>query len=295
MDFILKKKYKDSPTYDQAAALYRPVLPFTPFALCRVAQTVRDKPEQYEKLLLQAADISPAWYYNLCSYATNLKQDDKAAEYLEKACAADPDAVRVSNHAVRRVRYFLKKGQTDKARQIADDAGEVYSYYGLEAKAFFLEATTNYDGAFEWFGRIEERYNKSLPLLDFCLRYKAQTGDLRFDSQVEKRIKKLFPKGIEKVSLSDFHGPPTDGVLIRQENDLLKSAGLRVSNVIVAVYGISVHDLRQYTYGRDTKTTPELDLIVWQGDAYREFKPSPPRHRFGLDFGDYSTPKPGKK
>ncbi len=237
--------------------------------------------------------MDPSWYYNLGNYAIDYQKDyDKAAQYFEKACADDPAAVRVASYAEWRAMYYLRKGDTDKAREIADYAGEVYSYYGLKAKAAFLEATTNYDGAFEWFAKIEERYEKPLPLIDFCFRYKSLTGNSRFDPEVEKRLKKLFPKGLEKVSLNDFQGPPKDGVLIRQENDLLKSAGLRASNVIVAVYGIRVHDLRQYCYGRESKTTPELDLIVWQGDTYREFRSSPPHHRFGVEFGDYLPPKP---
>jgi hypothetical protein len=134
---------------------------------------------------------------------------------------------------------------------------------------------------------MEERYDDSAPLIDFCVRYKARTGDSRFEPEVKKRMSKLFPKGIQKVSKTDFHGPPTDGVLIRQQNDLLKSAGMKLGDVIVAVYGIRVHDFRQYNYGRGLKDTPEMDLIVWQGDTYREFKPSPPDHRFGLDFGDF--------
>ena len=201
---------------------YRALLPYSVYALRTVANTVSDQPERYEELMLQAAELNPACYYDLGDYARRHDQEDKAAQYLDKACDTDPDAVRVANHAEWRVRYHLKKGQTDKAREIADEAGEVYSDRGLEAKAVFLEATTNYDEAFEWFARIEERYDDSAPLIAFCLRYKALTGDTRFDAELQKRMKKLFPKGMEKVSFNDFHGPPTDGVLIRQENDLLR-------------------------------------------------------------------------
>ena len=127
---------------------------------------------------------------------------------------ADPDSVRVSSHAQWQVCYYLKKGQTDKAREIADFAGEVYSIAGLTAKGVFMEATTNYDGAFEWLAKIEERYNEPSPLMAFCSRYKAQTGDSRFDSELQKRLKALFPKGMENVSMNDFHAEPTDGVAL---------------------------------------------------------------------------------
>lgn len=286
-NFILNKKYHNHPTYDQAMALYGAMLPYSVTALQTVAGTVYDQPGRYEKLMVQAAELNPACYYTLGDYFLNRTNENKAAFYIDKACDTDPDSVRVANQAIWRVRYYLKKGQPEKARQIADFAGEVYSYDGLESKAIFFETTSNYDGAFEWYAKIDERYNDPGPVLGFCARYRAQTGDRRFEPEVQKRIRKLFPDGIEKVALHDFHGRPKDGVLIEQENDLLKSDGMKRGDVIVAVYGVRVHNFKQYSYGRELKSAPELDLIVWQGDAYREFKPSVPDHRFGLDFGDY--------
>jgi len=287
MNFIITKAYTNGPTYDQAMALYGPLLPYSLTALRTVANSVYDQPDRYEKLMVQAAQLNPASYYDIGDYFLNRTNEDKAASYIEKACDSDPDSVRIANHAVWRVRYYLKKGETDKAREIADYAAEVYSYVGLEAKAIFFESTTNYDDALDWYAKIDERYEDPLPLLDFCARYRARTGDAHFEPEVQKHIRELFPKGIEKVGLSDFQGQPADGVWIRQENDLLKSAGMRTGDVIVAVYGVRVHNFNQYRYGRDLRNTPELDLIVWHAGAYHEFKPSPPNHLFGLDFGDY--------
>jgi Tfp pilus assembly protein PilF len=286
-NFILEKKYNNHPTYNQAMDLYSNMLSYSLTAITTVANTVYDQPDQYEKLTLQAAQLNPASYYSLGYYYLNRHEEDKAAQYYEQACDNDPDSVRVSNMALWRVRYYLKKGQTDKARQIAADGAEVYSCVGLQAEAIFFEMTGNYDEAFNWFAKNEERYNDSASLIDFCMRYKIKTGNNRFDSEVQKRISKIFPNGMEKVSLKNFSGPPADGVLIRQENDLLTSAGLRMGDVIVAVYGVRVHNFAQYSYGRGLKDTPKLDLIVWQGNTYREFTPAPPNHLFGADFGDY--------
>ena len=268
-------------------ALYGDLLPYSLTAMRAVANVVYDQPERYEKLMLQAAALEPSCYYTLGDYELGRHEDDKGAQYIEQACDADPDAVRVANHAVWRVRYYLKKGQTDKARQIARDGAEVYSFVGLEAEAIFQEAMTNYDDAFDWYQKIEERYKDSAPLLAFCQRYKQQTGDNRFDAEVQKRAKNLFPKGLEKVSLTDFKAPPTDGVLVRQENDMLRSSSLRAGDVIVALGGTRTHNFKQYSYLRDQLTDPWLDLIVWQGSAYHQLKASPPNHRFGVDFGDY--------
>jgi tetratricopeptide (TPR) repeat protein len=286
--YIIKKKYNNRPTYEQAMELLHDVLPWSVSALRRVAGTVYDQPDQYEKFMLQAAELDPSAYYDLGDYYIRLNQDDKGAPYIDKACETDADVVRVSNHAEWRVRYHLKKGETDKAREIADAAGQVYSSSGLVAKAVFMEATSNYDGAFEWFSKNEERYGYSGPLIAFCQRYKTLTGDTRFDSELKKREKILFPKGMEKVSRSDFQAAPSDGVLIQGQSDLLSSAGMKQGDVIVAINGTRAHNFQQYTYLRDSLDSPELDLIVWQGGAYHEIRSSPPSHRFGADFGDYN-------
>jgi Tfp pilus assembly protein PilF len=287
INFLLKHKFNGKPSYEQATNLFQAVLSYSLFAMRTVANTVYGQPEQYQKLMLQAAKLDPTCYYELGDYEIARQEEDQAAQYIDQACAADPDSVRVSNEAIWRVRYCLKQGQIEKARQIADDAGEVYSARGLEAKAIFMEQTTNYDGAFEWFAKVEERYDDSTPLLDFCERYKNLTGDTRFEPEVKKRLKKLFPNGIEKVAVADFHGAPADGVSIKQQNALLTAAGLRSGDVIVALNGTRTHTFDQYIYVRSSLTGSELDLIVWQGSAYHEIKADPPNHRFGVDFGDY--------
>jgi tetratricopeptide (TPR) repeat protein len=287
--FLLERKYGNRPSYEQATNLYQAVLPYSITAMRTVAGTAYNQPEQYQKLMLQAAELDPVCYYVLGDYEISRHDEDLGAKYIDRACAVDPDSVRVSNRAYWRVQYYLKKGQIEKASQIADEGGEVYSSVGLEAKASFLEKTTNYDEAFQWYAKIEERYDKSGPLISFCERYKNLTGDPRFEPELKKRVHKLFPDGMEKVSLADFHTPPVDGVSIRQQNDLLTAAGLRAGDVIVALNGTRTHTFNQYVFVRDALTEPELDLIVWQGSAYHEIKASPPNHKFGVDFRDYKA------
>jgi tetratricopeptide (TPR) repeat protein len=254
-----------------------------------VADAVTTNSPDYLKLISKAAEYDPSFNYDLADYSIGRHEDDKAAQYYEKACETDPDSVRVSQYAQWRIRYYLKHGKTEAARKIADDAGEVYSYAGLHAKAVFFELASNYNGAFDYYEKIETRYDDSVPLLDFCMGFKSRTADKRFDKEVQSRMSNMFPHGTEKAALAQFTSAPNDGVLIQQSNDLVKSAGLKVGDVIVAAQGMRVHNMRQYTYARETRETAELDLIVWQGQGYREIKASPPHHRFGVNFGDYTT------
>jgi len=285
--YLVNTRYGRNPTYEQAMALYRPVLDYSTRAVALVANAARDQPGRYEELMLRAAALDPDYYFNLASYFQD-NNEDKALQYFEKANAAGGNSIRMTIFASWAIRVYLRNKQPQKALEIADAAGEVYSAAGLLAKAEFLEATGKPAEAFEWLVRNEERYNQSGPLLRFCARYKERTGDSRFDAELQKRMGQLFPQGVEKVSLADFKTPPSDGVIVRQENNLTRDAGLRAGDVIVATYGIRVHSFAQYGHARDSSDQAELALIVWQGGAYREIRAHPPDHRFGVDFGTYS-------
>ena len=223
-NFILENKYKRHPDYTQAMDLFSNVLPYSVAAIQTVANTVTGQPARYEELMLQGAKLTPTFYYDLADFYDKQNDKDKAAQYYDQACNADPDSVQASYYAPWRVRYYLKKGQIEKARQIADEGAQVYSSSGLAAEALFFELTSNYDDAFNWYSKNEERYDDSGPLIGFCMRYKIATGDTRFDSELKSRASKTFPKGIEQVSLSDFQGAPDDGVLVKQENDKTQAA-----------------------------------------------------------------------
>jgi hypothetical protein len=77
--------------------------PHSIVAMQTVARTVYDKPEQYRKLMLQAAQFNLVRYYDLGDYEINRQEEDMGVNYIDMACASDPDSVRVSSHAYWRV------------------------------------------------------------------------------------------------------------------------------------------------------------------------------------------------
>jgi hypothetical protein len=284
---LVRKKYGDKPTYEQMEQVYHPVLEYDSYKIADLAATLVDKPQEYEAQMLKAAAIDPFRYYNLSEYLQKRNQDEKAAAYLEKAMLLHPDAVTAASYSPWLIKYYQRKGMTSKAMQLANQAAEVYSYSGLLAKAELLESLGKYSDAWEYFLKLEERYNNSEDVMAFIVRYKAKTHDTRYDGELKSRIKNLFPNGLEKVSLKDFSGPPRDGVIIDEENQLVKDAGLGRGDIIVALYGIRTHNFQQYSYARETTTNAEMDLLVWQQNHYVPIKASPPNHRFNADFASY--------
>jgi hypothetical protein len=284
---ISSEVYKGKMTYSQVTNLDGSFLAYDASANESVADTVTDKPDEYIKWMSKAAALEPAYYFTLGDYERDHNLEDQAAAHYEKGQALEINSLVSAMSAEWRIKYYLKKGDQKKARAVADAAGDVYSASGLQAKASFFEATRDYANAFEWYAKVEERYNESEPLISFCNRYKASTGDTRFDAEMDKRRLEKFPQGIEKVTLQNFNAAPVDGVLIREENDLLRQAGLKTGDVIVALNGIHMHNYIQYNYTRQTLTKPAMTLIVWHGGHYLEVTTSPPNHRFSVDMDDY--------
>jgi hypothetical protein len=287
---LIRMKFRDKKqalTYDQAREIYKMVLPYATYAMSTVADTVQDRPDQYELLCSNAAVMDPSRFFLLGEYFETNHMDEKAARYFEKGNQLCGDSVTAASHAPWLVAYYLKKGQTGKAQTVADWAGETYSGRGLEAKAQFLEATGKYTEAFEWYARKEERYKDSGSLISFCRRYKAKTGNTRFDAELNRRIAEQFPKGMEQVSLKDFNSPPVDGVMVKDQNELSRSAGLGIGDVIVALNGIRTRNLAQYLAIRGSLTVPEMTMIVWQGKQYKQLVASPPEHKFNILIVDY--------
>jgi tetratricopeptide (TPR) repeat protein len=238
--------------------------------------------------MLRSAAIDPYRYYSLGEFFQERNQDEKAATYFEKAMALHPDSVAAAGRSSWLIKYYQRKGMISKALALADKAAEVYSYSGLQAKADLLESLGKYDEAWEYFLKLEERYERSDDLMAFIARYKAKTGNTRYDHELQTRLGKLFPKGLEKATIQTLGSPPSDGAIIKQDGKLISDAGLRVGDIIVAVHAIRVHNMQQYSFARETRKAPGMELIVWQQNHYVEIKCSPPGHRFNVDFATYA-------
>jgi tetratricopeptide (TPR) repeat protein len=278
---------KVKATYDQLVEIYGPVLDYNPYPMLLCANAIKDQPEKYEALMLKVCALNPARYTELADYfyyRTNLA---KAIYYAEQRFELDPDKVGVSHRVGWMISYYLENGNQKRAKELADFGGEVYSSGGLLAKAGYYEQLEQYQSAFEWYIKNEDRYGHWRSLVNFCLRYRTKTDDNRFHSEVEKRVSKIFPKGFRKVTLDDYSAPPKFAVSINEDSDLLREVGLKKGDVIVAVDGIAVNGILQYSYIRDANDSPQLDLIVWDGNQFREVNASPPNRRFKANFDDY--------
>jgi len=267
---------------------YAPVLDFSVPQTVRLARLVTNNPAAYERFMARAAAQKGLYYFDLGDYFARRDEPKKAAEYYEKGVSTCQDAVGVSNNSRWLVRYYFDQGRVAEAEQLADRAAEVYSHLGLKTKGDLLYWQGKYEESLECYRKIEERYDQPGVIIDWWVTYRGATNDTRYDSEVELRMKTLFPRGAEEVTLASFRNPPDEGVMIDGENDLLRAAGLKKGDIVVALNGRRAYDMPQYIYLRTKLEEPTMRLIHWNGRAYAEVTASPPNHRFGVQFKTYS-------
>jgi hypothetical protein len=232
--------------------------------------------------------MDSSYYGVLGDHYICVGQPEKAIIALEKAVEHNSDTVAAVSEAPWMVRYYFDHGLKDKARDIADMGSRVYSYRGLEAQALYFELSRKYPLALDWYQKIEERYGTKDEVVAFYARYKAATGDKKYDAAAEKILRRLFPLGIQRVTLKSFANRPGSGVLVQEDSVLLKKAGLAKGDVIVALYGTRVNSWTEYNYVRKTRLDPEMDLIVWKpAGQFIQTKASPPQHSFGVKMTTY--------
>jgi len=261
--------YGTNWTYQNANSTFGRLLSYSALAEACIADSKANEPEQYEKLMAMAVKWDPSLYGDLAEYQWNHGRTNEAMKTYEEEEQADPDAVALAGLAPKRVRYYLATGQKEKAKQTADFGAEVYSARGLAAEAIYFEETGDLTQAFDWYSKIEERYNNPDELLYFCCRRVGSSGNAGLDKRIGDRLQTGYNQR-QKVSLSDFSGPPTDGVTLTNAGQILEKLSIKNGDIVVAARGIRIHNMTQLWFARDMDRAPTLKIIYWQGDNYRE-------------------------
>src|SRR5208337_2191690 len=275
-------------TYETAMATFGPLVPYSAMADRCVADSLTKNPDDYEQMMEQACKWDPSYLSDLADFEWQHGHTNEAMRVYEREEVENPDALLIASIAARRISYYLAQGQQVKARQVADYAGEVYSYAGLAAKAGYFEQTGDLPQALEWFEKIDERYNDPWATVCFCARHFSGTGNAELDKKIARHLREWYDRQ-PKVALADFRGPPRDGVSIQTTSPILEKATLKKGDILVAERGIRIHNTDQFGVARDVDQSPDFTVIVWQDGYYREVHVSlPANHRFGAMFANHT-------
>jgi hypothetical protein len=295
-DFIILQDYahRTSPGADVAkhwATVLHPLSDYHVAALSRLAELSKEEsPVEYRRLTEKLCELSPIRCIALGDYLASMDLDDEAAAAYQRAADGARDRVTVSKNTGWLVDYYYRRGRKSEAFSIAAMASQVYSAGGLYTMGRLQERAKNYGAARSYYDRIQERYGDEGPLTEFFVRYSVRVGDGRFAEESRIALDKLFPRGLERVTFSDFREPPEEGVRILTSTGKLKRLGLRPGDVIVALDGYRIRNVKQYRLVRSLTEDPKMGLVVWHDDRYLEVQAARPYRSLGSELGPYRAP-----
>lgn len=281
----LYKKHGNSPTIEQFRQAYTKLEEYHLPVMEHISATLKGDPKAYMAYMTRICQLNPDEFIDLGQYLVEKGFKEDAAFAYQAAFEMANDRVSWANHADWLVNYNFDNGRTEDAVKVATAAAEVYSYRGLETMAKLMERMEKWVDASKYYAAIGERYNDNSPLISFLER--NQERDPKLAEAYKQALAPAFPDGIQDAVLADFKEAPVDGVEITSSSQLLVRNGMKSGSIIVALDGHRVQTLEQYDLLRSMKPGAPLDLIVWDGSAYRQLSVNVPNRKFGCDMDSY--------
>ncbi len=255
------KKYGEHPTGDQFAEAFGKQVNYSVSALQVVAFGEEHKPEKYIPLKEKIAEIEPEAYFDLGAYCVMHNRPDQAAKYFEQGVKQSKNAVLVANQCSWLINYRFDHNQKNKAKELAEFAGEVFSYGGLNALARYSERAGDVQSAEKAYRDISERYDKNKELIAFLLRNASKNP--KYAKEGQELAKPIFPEGMKKIRLAELTKAPTGGLLVTDPDRFADDSPLKKGVVIVGTNGYQVSNQAQYDVARNMVDGNILTAIFW--------------------------------
>ena len=282
----LINRYSKHPTHAEVQEIMGPLVDYYLPALNWVA-SARDLAFHDRTALRQkAATLDPDGYRQLAQDLLNAGYEKEAADAYQQWFDKGTDRVAVANGMEWLVNYYYDHGQEGKAVIIAKYGARVYSHSGLTTMLNLLVRLGQFGDAEEYGKKIQERYDDSGPLLAFY-QVMVSKGNADFRPKLDAAITHIFPSGLKSVTLGSFAGAPKNGMQFSKTTAAMAAKGLSSDQIVVALDGYQVQNVKQYTTVRSFSQSPDMAFIVWNGQAYEEIKVRQPGRRFGVDMANY--------
>jgi len=261
-------KYGPHPNAEQYAEAFAPILDYNLQAIQVVATGAIPDPDKFLPLEEKAAVLEPAVNLNLGAYCVLHNRPEQAAKYFEKAVATVDNAVMVANQIDWLIFYRYDHNQKDKAKELAEFCGEVYSQNGLHSLARYDERIGDLKAAEKVYKDMIERYDSKQEYLGFLLRHADKNK--AYADESKELLKPTFPEGLKKVTVASFTVAPTKGVKVSDEDMFAETSPLKKGVAIVALNGYQVDNMEQFFIARELTTGDRAKVIFWDGKKYAE-------------------------
>jgi hypothetical protein len=215
-------------------------------------------------------------------------RDAEAAREFEFWIAKGRDQVAMSHALSWVVNYYHDTNRRDRALALARFAGGVNSQAGLVTYADLLDRRGQHADAEQVYRENLNHYDDGIALAAYLLREARRTGTKGYANEARPYVSRLFPSGLEQVTLADFHNtPPQDGVLIKHGSPRSDRLGVHTGDIFVAVDGVRVRSYPQYALVWRLSNDQQVTLTVWRDGRYQQLPLRVPQRWFGVAFDSY--------
>lgn len=287
-----KNKYGDYPTGAQYEEAFGAMKDYNLEAQELISFGNVSDPQKFTESQLKLGRKDPMAIFNLANYMAKRGKEEEAREYYEKARKECENSVAVANQSEWLMKYYLKKGDKKRAQEIAEEAHEVYSAYGLDCMAKYHEFNGEIDKAHDVYKEEAERYQDERLLDAFYVRHADKNKE--WADKAEKAIRKAYLSGVKKVTLTDFTGPPQSGILVKWADPYVRDVPPLKGDVIVALNSYPVINITQYWFAKDLQADGKMKVIYWDttNKVYKEIDRHAIEHNLlGLQIEPYKSNK----
>ena len=263
------------------------------FAMNLVADRAWYDPPEFKKLQGRLCELIPPRCFLLGHRLAELGLPEEAARAFQRGFDRSEDRVGAANQCRWLVDYYFDRGETGKALSVAKEAAATHAAAGLFVMARLMERMGRLADAEEYYRTILKRYEDPKELAGFYYRQARVSGHRSYENKLATVLTRALPKGLETLDRARLPAPPTDGVVIRGENDNTLRYLIKWGHVIVGLDGFRVHDFEQYDAIRALSQSPQMTLLIWRGNRYEEVKTELWNRRFLIDMRTYE-PKAGE-
>jgi tetratricopeptide (TPR) repeat protein len=255
-------------TLADTAPIYGPLGEYSRRAMEELAHLAWYDAGEYRRRYGALCDLLPERCFRLGYRLAELGFPDEAAEAYQKGFDGSRDRVFAANEADWLVEYYYERGQIEKAEAVAREAADTGAGAGLLVLARLTERLGRLDEAEELYRDNFEHYDSPRSLAGFYYRQARVAGNAEYETRFRDALALALPSGLEQLDRDSLPPQPTDGVVIRKENDNTKRFGIKWGHVIVGFDGFRVRDLRSYHTIRLLSHSPQMKLVIWRGNSY---------------------------
>jgi tetratricopeptide (TPR) repeat protein len=289
---FLTTKYGEKPPYAEVMRALGMRKDYDLRVLHDARRVVEDDAERLS-LLRRSCEVSAPECMALASEHAQRGREDEAAASFERAFA-DPsvDAVALANVSGWLVNHYFRQRRLDPALQLAERSAKTGSFAGLVTLASLYERLERWDDAEEVYREAADRYDNPSQLLGFYYRAVHNRKQMEFDEAWRAALAEVFPNGLTRDAGEP--GRPAIGVIVTRNDELAKNAGLQPGDIIVALEGWRVENIRQYAAINAFFETDLMKLTAWRRKRI-ELTVRAPGRLLGSGFRSYPVQDRGEK